>query len=269
MSTNSANLSDAGTAPRWQPIGSHLRRVAGVLVEKAKTVPDSYPMTLNAIITGCNQKNNRDPHMELNEEQVQQAIEDLRQLGAVIEVQSSGRVPKYKHLLYQWLGVDEVEMAVMTELLLRGAQTIGELRGRASRMNAIADLQVLQPILTSLTRKNLVVEITSAGRGQVVSHNLFKEREMAEIRARFAGMAALHPTPIDDDGDSTPTYSGAHAKPMSGPHAGHGSTPAAPVVPGVTRDMFSELQVDVSELRAEVSRLREELRQLKTQVGLD
>ena len=176
--------------PKWQPIGSHLRRVAGVLVEKAKTVPDSYPITLNAIITGCNQKNNRDPHLELNEDQVQQAIEDLHQLGAVIEVQGSGRVPKFKHLLYQWLGVDEVEMAVMTELLLRGPQTVGELRGRASRMNAIPDMNAMQQILASLIKKRLVIELTPAGRGQMVSHNLFKERELNEIRSRIGTISA-------------------------------------------------------------------------------
>lgn len=237
--------------PKWQPIGSHLRRVAGVLVEKAKTVPDSYPMTLNAIITGCNQKNNRDPHLELNEDQVQQAIEDLRELGAVIEVQGSGRVPKFKHLLYQWLGVDEVEMAVMTELLLRGPQTVGELRGRASRMNAIPDLNAMQQILASLIKKRLVIELTPAGRGQIVSHNLFKERELNEIRARIGSVSAASTA---DDSDDHPARSPSPAS------AGSVNTG------GVTRDMLAEVQVDVAELRAEVSRLREELRDLKQQI---
>jgi len=92
---------------------------------------------------------------------------------------------------------------------------------------------------------------------------------MTEIRARFASMAASHPTLNDDDNrDSVPTYSGAHVSAMASPHSGRSSTPATPAVPPVTRDMFAELQVDVSELRAEVSRLREELRQLKTAVGL-
>lgn len=267
--SSASNLPPAPqSAPKWQPIGSYLRRVAGVLVEKAKTVPDSYPMTMNAIISGCNQKNNRDPQLELNEEQVQQAIEDLRQMEAVIEIQGSGRVPKYKHLLYQWLGVDEVEMAVMTELLLRGAQTLGELRARASRMNHITDQSALQQIINSLIQKKLVVEVTMSGRGQIVTHNLYKERELAEIRARFAGQAATDSSASETSRPATslPGPSSAHA--FSSPQTTHSGSPSAPAgSPGVTRDMFSELQVEVSELRAEVSRIREELRQIRQQIG--
>lgn len=253
MSTDPSSTVAEAAAPRWQVLNSRQRRVAGVLVEKAKTVPDSYPMTLNAIVTACNQKNNRDPQMELNEDEVQQALDDLRALGAVTEVQTSGRVAKYRHHLYEWLGVDKVEIAVMTELLLRGPQTVGELRGRAARMEPIADLSALQTILKSLADRRLVISLTPPGRGQVVSHNLFKEREINEIRAEYAALAAQSPAPTgtldDDDSPSTPAPRAA-------------STPSPGFKPGVTSDMFAELKLEVAELRAEVARLRSDLQDL-------
>ena len=107
---------------KWKPLTPPQRRVLGVLAEKAKTTPEQYPLTLNGLTTGCNQKNNRDPVTNLSTDQVEQALEELRELGAVLEVQGSGRVAKYKHCLYDWLGVDKVELAVMAELLLRGEQ---------------------------------------------------------------------------------------------------------------------------------------------------
>ncbi len=113
---------------RWRPLESIDRRVVGVLAEKAKTTPDIYPMSLNAIRTGCNQKSNRHPLMELEPEEVEESLDRLREIGAVGLVEGYGRVQKYRHYLYDWLGVDKVELAVMTELLLRGEQTVGELR---------------------------------------------------------------------------------------------------------------------------------------------
>src|SRR3954463_4720382 len=92
-------------ASKWKPLTARQRRVLGVLVEKAKTVPESYPMTVNGIVAGSNQKSNREPQMELTPEDVEQILEELRALGAVTEVQGSGRVLKYRHHAYEWLGV--------------------------------------------------------------------------------------------------------------------------------------------------------------------
>ncbi|NIP86190.1 MAG: DUF480 domain-containing protein, partial [Planctomycetales bacterium] len=131
--------SAASAPPAWRPLPPRLRRVAGVLIEKAKTTPAAYPLTLNALRTGCNQKSNRDPEMQLGDEQVIEAVDRLREMGAVVEVHDSGRVPKVRHRLYDWLGVDKVEIAVLAELLLRGAQTVGELRSRSARMEPLAD----------------------------------------------------------------------------------------------------------------------------------
>lgn len=187
--------------PKWRPLSPRQRRVAGVLVEKAKTTPDAYPMTLNSLRTGCNQKSNRHPQMELTEGEVEEALEELREMGAVGEVQGSGRALKYRHYLYDWLGVDKVEMAVMTELMLRGEQTIGELRGRAARMEPIADLAELKPILKSLIEKKLVRSLSPEGRGQVVTHGLHKDRELDSLQSRFDDAAVGQEESADADDD--------------------------------------------------------------------
>ena len=132
MTDETSQVHAAGTdtaARRWRALSKIDRRVAGVLVEKAKTTPDQYPLTVNSLVNGCNQKNNRDPNMQLEEADVMESLDRLKSAGAVAEIQGSGRVAKFRHLLYDWLGVDKVELAVMAELLLRGAQTEGELRG--------------------------------------------------------------------------------------------------------------------------------------------
>lgn len=250
-----------GTSAKWQPLNSRQRRVLGVMIEKAKTTPDAYPMTINGITTGCNQKTNREPLTNYSQDDVEQILDELRGLSAVVEVQGSGRVAKYKHLMYEWLGVDKTELAVMAELLLRGEQTVGELRGRAARMEAIADLAALKPVVESLMKKNLVISLTPEGRGQVVSHNLYKERELVELRARYAGHVAAA-----SEAEEVGTAAPAAAAPVRSAHA----TPAASFTPpsGVTKDMFNELELDVAALRADVARLRLELRDLQQQLGV-
>ncbi len=191
-------MSDAHTpepesAARWQPLEKLQRRVVGVLVEKAKTTPENYPLSLKSLLNGCNQKSNRFPQMQLEEAQVEESLEELRTLGAVLLIQGDGRVDKYRHLLYEWLGVDKVELAVMAELLLRGAQTLGELRGRAARMEPIQGVAQLQPIVESLCEKGLVHRLTPPGRGCVVAHALYQEHELVKLRAECAEIPAERP----------------------------------------------------------------------------
>jgi len=176
-------------APRWKPLSRIDRRVAGVLIEKAKTTPEQYPMTVNGLVNGCNQKNNRDPQMQLEEADILESLDRLKVMKAVVEVQGSGRVAKFRHLMYEWLGVDKVELAVMAELLLRGAQTEGELRGRAARMEPIADLTALRAVLDALRAKQLVIDITPPGRGQIISHALYEPEELERLRSRHHGAA--------------------------------------------------------------------------------
>src|SRR4051812_32827666 len=167
---------------RWRPLESIERRILGVLVEKAKTTPEAYPLSINALRTGCNQKNNRAPAMQLEESQVEEACEKLRKSGAISQVQGGSRVDRYRHLAYEWLGVEKVELAVMAELLLRGTQTVGELRGRAARMEPIKDLGELQPTLDSLAAKGLIMYLTPQGRGAILTHTLYLDREMDKVR---------------------------------------------------------------------------------------
>ena len=179
--TSADNVVDTENSParKWQPLDALQRRVLGVLVEKAKTTPDSYPLTLNSIKSACNQKSNRSPQMDLDADDVMATLDELRELGAVVEIQGDGRVSKFRHLAYDWLGVDKVELAVLAELLLRGDQTVGELRGRAARMEPISGLSELMPILSRLKSKGLLVEVTPPGRGQIVTHALFLPGEQA------------------------------------------------------------------------------------------
>lgn len=175
---------------KWVPLAPRQRRVLGVLVEKAKTTPDVYPMSLAAIVTGCNQKNNRQPVMNLEADDVQEVLDQLRALGAVAEVIGSGRVPRYRHYLSEWLDVNKYELAVMAELLLRGEQTLGELRTRASRMETIDTLESAKEIVDRLIAKQLIQPLTPEGRGQVITHNLYKDRELPELIRRFSGSHA-------------------------------------------------------------------------------
>ena len=177
------SVDSASPEKRWQPLTAIQRRIAGVLIEKAKTVPETYPMTLNGIVTACNQKSNRSPKMELGDREVEQSLDEMRFLGAVVEVHGGGRVPKYKHVLYEWFDVDKVEIAVMAELLLRGEQTLGELRSRVARMEDLPDLAHLQPVVGNLMQKGLVQSLTPAGRGQVVSHNLYGQDELSALQS--------------------------------------------------------------------------------------
>lgn len=126
-------------------------RVLGVLIEKELTTPEQYPLTANAVLNGCNQKNNRDPVVSFDDDRVHDALEGLRSKGLVIQTfLANSRVPKYKHEAGQKLPVNRYELVILAELMLRGPQTIGELRGRASRMHPLNSLEVVKEMLDQL-----------------------------------------------------------------------------------------------------------------------
>lgn len=233
----------ADQGPCWQPLSAIDRRVMGVLVEKSKTTPDQYPMSTSALRSGANQKNNRYPLMELELEDVEESLARLRAAGAVTEVQSSGRVARFRHQLYQWLGVDKVELAVMGELLLRGAQTEGELRGRAARMEPIADLAALRPIVASLKAKGLVIPLTPEGRGHVLTHALYQPRELEKVRAE-AHSGELSRAEVAEHETDAPRRS------------------EAPRANEATGQAVEELRQQLAEVRAEVAQLRSQLEAL-------
>lgn len=137
-------------------------RILGALVEKQLTTPEYYPLTLNALVNACNQKNNRDPVVSFDEKAVSDALERLRDRNLVYIFYGSGaRVPKYKHMLPSVFELEPSETAVMAVLMLRGPQTIGELRERTGRMYEFSGLDEVQASIDSLSRRDvpLVVKL--------------------------------------------------------------------------------------------------------------
>ena len=127
-------------------------RVLGVLVEKERTVPDTYPLSLNALTLGCNQKNNRDPLMQATEAEVQAAVDALRPLSLVIE-SSGSRVMRHAHNLGRVLRVPDPAVALLAALMLRGPQTPGELRIATERLHRFADLGEVEAALRELAER--------------------------------------------------------------------------------------------------------------------
>ena len=127
-------------------------RVLGVLVEKQHTVPDTYPLTLNALVAGCNQKTSRHPILDATEAEVQAALDHLKNLSLVIE-SSGGRVMRYAHNAGRVLGVPPQSVALLAALFLRGAQTVGELRIGTERLHRFGDLSAVQAFLEELAER--------------------------------------------------------------------------------------------------------------------
>ena len=129
-------------------------RVLGSLVEKELTTPDYYPLSLNALVNACNQKSNRDPAMNLNEDAVRQALRSLEKEGLAGPADGmDNRVTKFEHRLQEAFNFDRREIAILCELLIRGPQTPGELRSRAERMYQFDDLDQVQSTLQRLAQR--------------------------------------------------------------------------------------------------------------------
>ncbi len=168
------------------------RRVLGVLVEKGLTTPEYYPLTLNALVTGCNQKSNRNPVTNYDPEDVLEALDGLRKLGLAAVVHTeSGRVERYRHYMRHRFTFTEPQLAVFTELLLRGRQTLGELRARASRMVPIETLEQLREELRGLMEMGLVqANGPLQRRGVLVDHTWYLPEENVRLE-----QAVVHEQP--------------------------------------------------------------------------
>ena len=130
------------------------RRIVGALIEKQLSVPESYPLSLNALVAACNQKSNRDPETNLPEYMVSGALSALMEKQWVIHWEREGsRVPRYTHRAQDQLGVDEHDLAILAELLLRGPQSSPELKTRASRMRPLPSLEEVERRLDALARR--------------------------------------------------------------------------------------------------------------------
>jgi hypothetical protein len=133
-------------------------RVLGVLVEKQHTVPDSYPLTLNALVSGCNQKTSRHPVLEAAESEVQAAVDRLKSLSLVMET-SGGRVMRYSQNVGKVLGLPPQSVALIAALFLRGPQTVGELRINSERLHRFGDVMAVEAFLRELAEKPFVREL--------------------------------------------------------------------------------------------------------------
>jgi uncharacterized protein YceH (UPF0502 family) len=207
----------ASSAAEWPVLNVHERRVLGVLIEKAKTTPDVYPLSLNALVTGSNQKSNRDPLLNLTDVDIEEALGSAQRKLLVIKI-TGGRVVRWRHNLYEAWHVDKVDLAVLGELLLRGPQTEGELRSRASRMEAIDDLDALRAVLRPMSERGLVVYLSPPGRrGTVLTHGFHAPEELALLHARHGSSGgdedtAVSPFPASASPDSSPTASSWEAR---------------------------------------------------------
>jgi uncharacterized protein len=207
-------------APPITELSKGQRRVLGTLLEKAYTTPEGYPLTLKSLTAGCNQKSNRHPMTDYSEDDVLEIIDQLRELGLVAVVHTeSGRTERYRHYMRKRFTLTEPQLAVLTELLLRGRQSIGDLRARASRMVAIESLDDLREALRGLlTQKYLQASGSLDRRGVEVDHNFYQpaenkrivphgpeadERDVPEVDRALAVSPARSPNPAPAVGVAT------------------------------------------------------------------
>lgn len=206
-----------------EPLDEHQARVVGSLVEKQRTVPDTYPLTLNALVAACNQTSNRDPVVTWGEHEVRAALDALKERGLLRFVHPShGRsVTRYRHVLDEAEGLDDPEIAVLAVLLLRGAQTVAELRTRTERYSGMAEGGSVEAVLDRLAGRGLVERL---------------ERRPGEREPRWRDLVT--------------------------PWRGEAPVPRPPA-PAATRhaadleERVSALEVEVAELRSVVDRLRD------------
>jgi uncharacterized protein len=171
-------------------------RVLGCLIEKQRTTPDAYPLSLNALRLACNQSTNRDPVVSYDEDTVRDALHRLgRRRYTRLASGHSSRASKYRHLLDEALGLDAAEQAVLAVLLLRGPQTPGELKQRTERMQPFADLAALQDLLTGLIDRGFVAQLARrpGQKEERYRHRLSEDVEGAE--EAVAPEAAVVPPP--------------------------------------------------------------------------
>ncbi|MFP4593351.1 YceH family protein [uncultured Ralstonia sp.] len=175
-------------------------RVLGVLVEKQHTVPDTYPLTLNALAAGCNQKTARAPVMTVTEAEILTAIDGLKSLSLVMEG-SSSRVPRFEHNINRVLGVPSQSIALLTVLLLRGPQTAAELRLNAARLHAFADISSVEAFLEELAANDppYVVKLprTPGERESRWAHLLCGAVTLAEMRQGGAVDETIAPSEFE------------------------------------------------------------------------
>jgi uncharacterized protein YceH (UPF0502 family) len=199
-------------------------RVLGSLIEKELTTPENYPLSLNALINACNQKSNRDPVLDLDVTEVTKALDSLRLKQFAILSGMGGRVAKYRHALVEKFRFTPAELALICELMVRGPQTIGELRTRAERMHQFSNITEVEAGLEELVARTPAMVVQLA-------------RQPGHKEPRYCQLFAGEP-------DFTPA-SGAASQEAARPRS------------GAENEKIAKLEEELSELRREVSELRQ------------
>lgn len=199
-------------------------RVLGSLIEKELTTPEYYPLSLNALVNACNQKSNRDPVTSLEESEVIRALDSLRFKQFALLSGMGGRVAKYRHALVEKFRFSPAELALLCELLVRGPQTVGELRTRAERMHQFADLSEVETVLGELMERTPAVVARLP-------------RQPGRKEPRYCHLFAGEPDLTAVEGAAPP-------------EAGRAGS-------GADSEKIARLEEELSELRQEVSVLRQ------------
>jgi uncharacterized protein len=220
-------------------------RVVGCLIEKQRTTPDVYPLTLNALRLACNQSTNRDPVVDYDDNTIRSAIERLVQRKwATLASWSNRRSMKYRHTLDGALGLDDAEISVLTVLMLRGPQTPGELKSRTERLHSFGDMGELTGTLGRLIERGLTVRLDRrpGQREERYAHLLSEGGDAGEEHAAVSAPASAAPAAVE-------------AAPVAPPLATPASGSAAPS----GNERIERIERQLAELRAEIKALRDEL----------
>ncbi len=207
-------------------------RVLGSLVEKQVTTPDYYPLTLNALLNACNQISNRDPVVRYDERLVGDAVESLRARNLVyIFYGADSRVPKYKHMMREVFALSPPELAALCVLMLRGPQTVGEVRGRTGRLYEFADLREAEATLEGLAQRDdpLVVKLP---------------RQAGRKEARYAHLLSGQPA-VEEEPEGQPA--------------------AAPRPRAAESERVARLEAEVERLGGELSEMRRQFEEFRKQ----
>ncbi|HEX4684260.1 MAG TPA: YceH family protein [Gemmatimonadaceae bacterium] len=211
-------------------------RVLGSLLEKEATTPDTYPLSLNALAAACNQLSNRDPVMELSEIEVRNAVNALRQESLVRAIQPAGsKVMKFQHLLTDTLNLDARERAVLCVLLLRGPQTLAEIRARTNRLAEFGSPQDADATIAALRQRDLATEMP---------------RRPGQKEARYAQLLGGPPGDANDMSDAM--TDAAVEQVVAGSRGAHA-------------DRIAELESTIDEIRREIAELRERFEDFQRQ----
>jgi hypothetical protein len=228
-------------------------RVLGCLLEKQRTTPEAYPLSLNALRLACNQSTNRDPVVEYDEATIREALHRLsRRRWARLASGPGSRAPKYRHLLDEALALPDDELAVLCVLMLRGPQTPGELKQRTERLHPLADLAAVHATLGRLIERELAARLERRPGQKEERYTQLLGEDAAEVAPAQVAPVEVAPAPVAPATVAAPAPAPAREAP-----------PAAPAPdPRVDR-----LEGELAALRADVATLRASLDALRAELG--